>query len=200
MRTIIEINLLPSEYAPVSSFNIRNALFLVFSVIILAFLALNTLEIIKSKDAFKKRNQQLSQETLRFSSFQKKIAKLKIRTTLLNKRRTQLLAVVNQRITWSDKLSQIYRLVPPEVWLSEISVSSETRRTPTSASQGEKYLVLHIKGESKGLTGVEKLIAGLEAVPFLEDPRFTSINQKELVGRLVMSFEIIAQVNTKGST
>ena len=96
-------------------------------------------------------------------------------------------------------------LIPSEVWLSTISIEREIPKTARVRRAGatakntpqkeEVKILLHIQGEAEDIASIAELIARLETLPFLEKPRFSSINQKLLDNRSVMSFTIVAQVN-----
>ena len=204
MKTI-EINLLPPEYASEKPYSLRNISFVVLSFLILIFLVIDVYKLIDQEKAFNHHNQSIMRVFAQYRPFKQKIENLRKRAVLLNQRRSELAALVNQRITWSDKLSQIYMLIPPEVWLSTISIEREISKIPLGRQAGatakntpqkeEPKILLHIQGEAEDIASIAELIARLETLPFLEKPRFSSINQELLDNRSVMSFTIVAQVN-----
>ena len=211
MRTI-EINLLPPEYAPENPYSIRNIAFLVLSLFILIFLALDVHQVIEREKSLDRRNQNMLHMLENFRQVKDNIEILRRQTTLLHERRNLLEAVVNRRTTWSDKLSQIYAQIPVDVWLSQISLerqkiipSPEKKvQDESHAMNGEQsqkvgeQIVLYILGDARDLSRITEFISRLEAISCLENTQFHTIDQRKETGRSVMSFEITAKVNVEG--
>jgi Tfp pilus assembly protein PilN len=205
----IEVNLLPAEYVPESLFSIRNISFLVLSLLILAFLAFDVMQIIEREKALSLQNQQMLQVLNNYRQLKQEIDKLKERTALLRQRRDLIVSAIGERDTWSDKLSQIYRQVPESVWLSEIAmkrefVSSAPTAPPAKDNKSKdaplqpvtkEAIRLHISGDAKDISYIAEFIDLLEAVPFLGKTRLNSVNQREEEKREIMAFEIVSQVH-----
>ena len=222
-RLQIEINLLPPEYAPKSPYSPRNISFIVLSFLLLSFLVVDALQVIHREKEFNQRAQDMLRMAGRFSQLNKSIKALRERTALLNKRYNDLVEVLNQRVTWSDKLSQIHAQIPADVWLLEVSLErkmpqiplvkmtqdksnkstqSKTNK-PTSTPPPQKpqeQIILHILGEATDLTRIAEFIDRLETIPFIASMQFSSSDQRAIGEHLVMSFEIIAQVTTEEET
>ena len=212
MRTI-EVNLLPSEYAPESPYSLRSISFLVLSFLILIFLTLNSHKVIDREKALNLRSQGILRKIDHFRQVKSNSEKLRERTTLLYERRDHLAEVINRRTTWSDKLGQIYTRIPAGMWLSEISIereeviplptegvpdrSNHTAEEETSEEQSEQ-IILYILGDAKDLSRITEFISRLETLSFLANPQLHSIDKDPKVGRSTMSFEITAQVNVEG--
>ena len=212
----IEINLLPSEYAPQSPYSLRNISFLVLSFMIAGFLVIDVLQIThREKDLDQYLNVQVLNELRKFGTRLVDMKRLKEQTALLHERRNLLAEVISRRTTWSDKLSRVYAQIPSDVWLSEISVKREVFQIPiatekqdkqnkptpaTPQQESPKQIVLYISGSAKDLSRIAEFITRLETLPFLANIRFNSSNQIEQADQFVMSFEIIARVNTEGDT
>ena len=206
------MNLLPPEYAPESPYSVRNISFLLLSFLILTFLTLNTLQVTDVKKEFNQYKQDMLLLVANRGPFKQKVERLRKQTRLLNRRRNELAEVFDRRTTWSDKLSQVYAQIPKGVWLSEVSVKRETRKVEPVAVRGEKsrstteeVVSLHISGEAKDINDIAELISRLETISFLEKAPFRSINREEggpseELEQSMMSFEIIARVNTEVST
>lgn len=204
MKTI-EINLLPPEYASEKPYSLRNISFVVLSFLILIFLVMDVYKLIDREKAFNLHNQSIMRVFAQYRPFKQKIDNLRKRAVLLNQRRSELAVLVNQRITWSDKLSQIYMLIPPEVWLSTISIEREISKIPLGRQAGatakntpqkeEVKILLHIQGEAEDIGSIGELIRRLATLPYLEKPSFDLINQEQIETRSVMSFTVSAQVN-----
>lgn len=118
----IEINLLPSEYVPESPYSLRNISFLVLSVFILCFLAADVVKVTSLEKDLEQYKQNMLALIASRGPFKQKVERLRKQASLLNERRAELAAVIDQRTTWSDKLSLVYAQIPIGVWLSEISV------------------------------------------------------------------------------
>jgi len=212
----IEINLLPREYLPQSPYSLQNTSFLVLSFLIVGFLMIDVLQITHREKALDQYlNVQVLNELQKFGTRLVDMRRLKEQTAILHERRNLLAEVINRRTTWSDKLSQVYAQIPSDVWLSEISVKRDVFQIPvakekqdqqnkptpaTPQQESPKQIVLHISGMAKDLARIAEFIARLEALPFLDNIRFNSSKQTEQDDQFVMSFEIIARVNTAGNT
>ncbi|MCZ6676881.1 MAG: PilN domain-containing protein [Candidatus Poribacteria bacterium] len=209
----IEVNLLPQEYAPQSAFNLRNISYLILSLLILSFLSLNVMGLINQEKTFHQQSQLMQGVLNKYHQLKGEINALKERTALLHERRDLLANAIEERQTWSDKLSLIYNQIPAEVWLTEISLKYEIIKTAptvpakdkskkpldqskdTSQSDEPQELVkLNILGDAKDLSRIAELIDRLETFPFLQQIKLSRVNQREESDRLVMSFEIIAEI------
>ena len=202
----IEVNLLPQAYAPSNPFSTRNISFLVVSMIILGFLGFNTLLFTEKERVFQGRNQQIWQVLSSYRQLKDHIDNLKEQTELLKQRRDLLLDAIGERQTWSDKLGQIYTHVPAQVWLSEISLKRKKVRTQQASPAAKKksknavpppekeVVTFEIAGEAGNLSHIAELIARLDETPFLEKTRLSSVMERELEDRPVLSFEITTQM------
>ena len=201
----IEINLLPAEYAPENLFSIRNISALVISFFILMFLAFDAMQLVERERALNLENQQMLMALNSYQQLKGEIDKLKERTSLLRERRDLIIGAIGERETWSDKLSHVYLQVPDAVWLSEITMKRErVKITPTAPPPKNKpkdapppeetaeQIQLHISGDTRDIAYIAEFIDRLNAVPFLENTRLNSMNQREQDKRTVMSFELIA--------
>ena len=209
MKTI-EVNLLPVEHLPENPFSLRNTLYLVLSLLVLIFLGVDTHQIYEREQTFKAESEQLVDGIGKFRQLKTHIDMLRRRTALLRDRSSLITEVISHRLTWSDKLSEIYLQVPADVlWLSEISLErrlpNQVRANPTkkdkktTVPQQEQFF-LHIVGEAKDLSNIAEFIFRLEEISFLGNTQFRTIDEKEETGRTVMSFEIFTQVNVEGAT
>ena len=212
----IEINLLPREYLPQSPYSLRNISFLVISFLIAGFLVMDALHITHREKELNHKNQDMLRTLNNFRQLKNNIEALRAQTALLQKRSSLLGGSITSRITWSDKLNQIYAQIPSEVWLSEIALERETIRIPSVAQEStdkqsqststppqqelQEQIRLRISGDATSLVHISELLRRLETVPFLNSIRLSSINQIERVDHLVMSFEIMAGMNIEGNT
>jgi Tfp pilus assembly protein PilN len=203
MRTI-EINLLPFEDRPGPAYRIRNISMFVLSFGVLIFLAVNGYQVFAKEKTLEQKNEELGILLGSYGSFNRSIKKLRKRKNLLNEHHDNLTAVIKQRITWSDKLSQIYTQIPDGIWLSEISIQREksqggTGKTKNPSPELEIGITLYIRGEAEDLTNITDLFGNLGKLTFLADLNFRSSHVRQLDERPILSFVMTAKLDTEGS-
>ena len=135
---IIEINLLPPEYAPPSPYNFRNIATFALSLLVVIFLILLALRMVNLKNKYNSEYKQLMQNIEMYGKQKQQVNKLREQQTILNQRRDMLLELIGQRFTWSDKLISLYEQIPENLWLSSISLERQEVEVPETTGKGEK--------------------------------------------------------------
>ena len=210
---IIEINLLPPEYAPPPLYSFRNIAIFALSLLIASFLPLIALRMTNLKNEYDRKYKQLMRNIEMYGKQKLQINKLKEQEATLTQRRKMLMELIGQRFTWSDKLISLYNKIPEDLWLSSISLERQEiqiLKTTGEEKKGNKasparnkavaqnseeenvqqLILLHILGDALGLPQIGEFIARLDESPAFEGTKLLSIGQNERKGRPVMSFEI----------
>jgi Tfp pilus assembly protein PilN len=211
---IIEINLLPPDKVPESPYSIYNIAILVISLVIATWLIFLSLQVNNLKNQYIQRKETLMQKLALYRGKKEKIDHLQQKKTELEQRYELITNALGQRITWHDKLNDIHRQIPENVWLAQILIevqkSEELQKgiqkmlpqsKKTSAPQdldenGQPLILLHILGYAKELPQVGELISNLDSSQFFEKTKFETIDKTEINTRSAIVFEITSQVNS----
>lgn len=186
---IIDVNLLPPEYAPESPYSLRNVAILVSSFLIAGFLVALAFQILSLKESYMRENLRLMAMLSKLREEKKRVEELLARKREIERRYRMIEKALGGRVTWSDKLSEIWRAVPEGVWLQEVSL----RRALSRGERPIETFQLKITGESEGLSSIEELLKRIQALPWIEEADFSSINRRlSPGGREVYAFEISA--------
>jgi len=135
---IIEINLLPPEYAPPSPYSFRNIAMFALSLLVAILLIPLALRMVNLKNKYNSEYKQLMQNIEMYGKEKQQVNKLKEQETILNQRRDMLLELIGQRFTWSDKLINLYEQIPENLWLSSISSERQEIEVPETTSKREE--------------------------------------------------------------
>jgi Tfp pilus assembly protein PilN len=108
------------------------------------------------------------------------------------------------RINWERLVRNTVMVIPPRVWLTEITGTQPAATTPgvaptavapaaaTAAPQG-----LHVEGLAFAQPGVAQLMARLDAIPGLGEPRLASSERVVRGGRSLVQFIIDVPVDRR---
>ena len=206
---IIDVNLLPPEYAPESPYSLRNVIILVTSFLTAGFLVLLAFQILGLKEDYMRENARLVAILSKLRKEKSRVEELLARKAEIERRYRMIERALGGRITWSDKLSQIWRAVPEGVWLQEVSLHRTAEREERPKREGKarkgeakkaekeaatvETFQLRITGESAGLSSIEELLKRIQELPWIEEADFSSINKRfSSDEREVYGFEITA--------
>jgi Tfp pilus assembly protein PilN len=199
---IIEVNLLPPEYAPESPYSLRNIIVLVLSFLLIGSLVVIAFQMLAMKESYMRENARLMTAISAFRKEKEKLDALLERRSELERRYRMLEKALGGRITWADKLAEICGVIPNEVWLQDISLQRMRVMTDVQdqEEQAEAVEVSLIKmtGQASGLKPIEELIRRLKGLSYIEDPNFTSIDRRSMAGHELYQFELTAQVGEGG--
>jgi hypothetical protein len=209
---LIEINLIPPEEVPESPYTIRNIATLVISFVIAIGLILLTLQMSNLKSEYAQQKMQLLERLEVYSRQKENIDDLQKKKADLEQRYKLITEVLGQRITWYDKLSDMHRRIPEDVWLSQIVMEikktedfqTEKRMGVPVAKESSELrdlgnvhpiVLFHILGYTLELSEIGGLIDELNDSPFFEKTGLQKIDKAQIKNRPVISFEITTQMN-----
>lgn len=210
---LIEINLIPPEEVPESPYTIRNIATLVISFMIAIALILLALQMNSLKGEYAQQKIQLLQRLKVYSRQKEKIDELQRKKTNLEQRYKLITEVLGQRITWYDKLSDMHRRIPENVWLSQIvmeikkgeefqeekkvgvPVAKKDSKLRDLKEDVQSIILLHILGYTLELSKISGLIDKLSDSPFFEKTALQKIDKTKIKNRSVISFEITTQMS-----
>lgn len=173
---VVEVNLLPPEYAPESPYSVRNIIVLLLSFLILGFLMLISFQLLALKGRYMAENARLITTINALKREKEKLDSLLERESELERRYKMVREVLGERRTWSDKLADIWRAMPSGVWLRSIEMSGmESLRISASASD---------------LHRIEEFVRRLKRLPYLEGVISISANRQTPSKDSLYNFEL----------
>ena len=187
---IIEINLLPPEYAPESPLSLRNVIMLILSFLVAGFLAVIAFQMLAVKESYMRENARLLTTISNFRREKERLDALLKRESELKRRYEVVEKALGVRETWSDKLAHLWNVIPEGIWIQDLSVQRERTRK-------EEGWTIKMRGYSSELEHIERLIRHMEEIPYVENPIFSSIQRQQISAEHdIYRFEVQAEVNS----
>ncbi|MCD6507019.1 PilN domain-containing protein [Candidatus Poribacteria bacterium] len=178
---VVEVNLLPPEYAPESPYSVRNIIILLLSFLILGFLILIALQLVALKERYVAENVRLVTAINAFKKEKGKLDSLLERKSELEKRFEMVREALGRRRTWADKLTDIWRAIPDGIWLQGIYLRGvESQGIPS----------LRISASALDLGRIEKFIRRLKRSPYFKGVISISVNRQTTSGGGFYNFEL----------
>ena len=202
---MIDINLLPPEYAPkklVSPINL--AVICLFFLIGLS-LILSSLKLMAAVQDYSGRCEYHNQQIRYYKPQVEDIRELRKRVKLLKTRLSLVEQLLKEKATWSDKLVELYECLPQSgIWLDSLSIDRQKATLRLSSAGAEnveaEMIMVNISGNVISVDKVRQFVANLEESDtfynvVLDSAASTSMG---LSGGSLMQFRITVQILVPG--
>lgn len=178
---VVEVNLLPPEYAPESPYSVRNVIMLLLSFLILGLLIIIALQLVTLRERYVAENVRLVTAINALKREKEKLDSLLEREAELKERYGMVKETLGRRMTWSDKLADIRRAMPNGVWLRSIYM----RR-----AEGGGNPSLSISACASDLRQIEDFVRRLKGLPYFEGTISVSIDRQTASEGALYNFEL----------
>jgi Tfp pilus assembly protein PilN len=211
---MIDINLLPPEYAPKKLISPLNIAIIGGSFLIIISLLIPSLHpswgLLAALQDYSYRVADHDRRINDYRRELKDIAELKKTMKLLKERMSLVKELLQEKTTWSDKLMELYdRLPKGSFWIDNLNVerekaSAQAAQRPSRGSPENVVEISKIKvSMSGGATSVDnmsKFVANLEESEIFSDVILNTAKSDSAVegGASVISFQIEFQILTPG--
>lgn len=120
-------------------------------------------------------------------------------------RRGAVVTIANARVNWERIVRDTVTVLPERVWLSQVTgvMPAASTAAATAAPAGQPQAVtavpqgLHLEGYAFTQVQVAQLLARLEAVPGLGEPRLASAEKVTRGGKRIVQFIVDAPVDQR---
>jgi Tfp pilus assembly protein PilN len=108
-------------------------------------------------------------------------------------------AALKSRVAWDRILSQISAVLPEDVWLTTLAAQSPEAPASSPAGTATAAAPLALDGYTYSQEGVARFLSRLAVIPELEDVKLQQSELTPLDGRVVVKFELTAQLRAEAS-
>jgi len=208
---MIDINLLPPEYAPKKLINLLNITIIGASFLTIISLLIPSLHptwgLLAVLQDYSDRVAQHDQKINDYKRELKDIGELKKTMKLLKERMSLVKELLQEKTTWSDKLMELYERLPKgSVWMDSLTIEREKAtaqmpsRVPSEDVVGASKINVSISGGATSVDNMSKFVANLEESEIFGNVILNTAKSDSATkgGASVISFEITLQILTPG--
>ncbi len=201
---MIDINLLPSEYAPKKLVSISNlAMICLFSFIGIS-LILSSLRLFTTVEDYSEKVDFHSQQIRTYKVQAEEIRELGTKVKQLSARLALVKELLHQNATWSDKLFELCQCLPREgAWLEDLIIGTGKpgQRTRSTSPGVAEPITAQIVGAAVSVDKVRQFVASLEDSETFNNVVLDSVSSRSMRSDFdtSISFKITVNVLTLGS-
>lgn len=112
-----------------------------------------------------------------------------------SQRLTALDAALSYRIAWDSTLVQIARVLPSDVWLTQMDLTSPEAADATTAAGVPNPQAFTVQGYTYSQNGVARLMTRLQLIPLLSNISLGTTSSSTLGNKPVTQFTVDAEIN-----
>ena len=215
---MIDIDLLPPEYAPKKLVSLPNIIaiaifFLISSSLLLASISpwdqLPYRGLLNAVEGYSERVEHVDEDISKYKQKAETIHRLRARIRGLKPRLSLAEQLLKGRATWSDKLVELYRCLPPDgVWINGLSIAAQEvkptarQRLPQGTPQDTETgpIVVQISGNVISVNEMSRFVANLEDSNIFGDVVLESVTKRASLtdSDSLMSFKLTVQILSPG--
>jgi Tfp pilus assembly protein PilN len=201
--TMIDIDLLPPEYAPKKLVSLNNLAMICLFFLIGMSLVMSSLRLIGSVQHYSGEVELHDQQIERYKIQAEEIKQLGKKVKMLSARLSLVKELLQENATWSDKLFELCQCLPPEgAWLDSLNIerASQRRRRTTTGSTSDNPVLAEISGGVTGVDKVRQFVANLEDSETFDNVVLESVTSHEArtgVGSSI-SFKVTVEILALG--
>jgi Tfp pilus assembly protein PilN len=205
---MIDINLLPPEYAPKKLVSIANLAMISLLFLIGLSLIMSSLKLFAAVENYSERLEYHDQQIKSYRVQAEEIRQLGTKVKLLNTRLSLVKELLQENVTWSDKLFELCQCLPRNgAWLEGVTIERDragqrTRRvdvrTPGAEAPSVVPLTAKITGGAVSVDKVRQFVASLEDSETFNNVVLDSVSSRSARSDVdsFISFEVTVEIVT----
>ena len=202
---MLDINLLPPEYAPRKLVYVSNLIILGIAFFIGLSLFLSSLKLLAEARDYSERVAYHDIQIERYRQQAEDIGELRQKVKLLRSRLSLVEELLRENAMWSDKLVELTQRIPRNgVWINGLSIGRSGARSGgrrgAAGSPGSGPIVVNITGTVVSVDKMSQFVANLEESETYGDVVFenASSDPKKDGGESLISFTLTVQILAPG--
>lgn len=176
---MIDINLLPSEFAPIKPVRLSNLIIICLAALIAISLSVPLWRLMAEVQKYSELIALKNDKIREYRQESDRISELKGKVKLLNVRMSVVQELLQEKSTWSGKLVELHECIPRYgVWMTALTIEyKKSQRQPSSGAPTNveaKVIMVYLSGVAVSVDKVSEFLASLEDSETFSDVVFES--------------------------
>jgi len=200
---MIDINLLPPEYAPKKLVSLSNLAMICLFFLIGISLILSSLRLLGSVQDYSGRVDAHNQQIKLYKIQAEEIRELGRKVKMLSARLSLVKELLQENATWSDKLFELAQCLPRDgAWLDGLTIErrrgTQRARTPNATNTEPEPILAQISGGVTSVDKVRQFVASLEDSETFGNVALDSVSSRPMMAGVGphIAFSITVEVLT----